>query len=855
MQLLSHLNAYVFFIFIMSLTACQQATQVKQNADSSTGASSQYNGPAAKDSDVRAFQTNLWDNLIANNRCGQCHGSGGQEPRFADNTDVNLAYNQVLPYVVLSNPSTSKLVSKVGTGHNCWETVNSVCADSIENMISAWGGGGSSNNSREIVLTAPVIKDPGQSKNLPANATDNDPNSFEKTLYPLLTSYCSNCHYEQGSISQQSPFFANPNDVNSSYLAAKSKINIDSPESSRFVLKVQSGHNCWDNCSANAAELQTAITNMSDAITPDTVDPNLVISKALKITDGIIASGGSRFEANLIALWEFKAGTGTTAFDTSGVEPAINLTLSGKVAWLGSYGLDFTGGKAQASTLTSKKLTDLLVTSGEYSLETWVIPGNVAQEDVNIISYDAGSNAKNFALTQNAYSYVMHNRSNQSDTNGEPFLSTEDAGELLQATLQHVVVNYDPINGRQIYLNGQLVNVTDPITQSTTISSWDNTFALVFGNSSANSKAWTGQIRMVAMHDKILSASQIQQNFDAGVGQKYFLLFSVSEHTGIADSYIMFQVSQFDSYSYLFEKPTFIVLDDTWTVSSFTIKNMRIGINGREASVGQFFANLSSTIDSAHYIPGKGQELSPNGTIIALEKGIGDDEFFISFEQIASDSHTWQEDPIAPITPPGADVESSDSGIKTFEEVYASILQMTDIDSSNAPQDIVTLNNLYTEYKQQLPAVPDVDTFLSSHQMAIAQLALAACSARVDLDAAQPIGSTNRRIYSQFDFSQSAQTAFDSETKKGYAIDPISNRVLLNGLTSQPDETDVYNSLSSGSKQTLSSSAGNYQYDSLISKMSSCLSNPTPCNTTERTAQIVKSLCAAIVGSAATLIQ
>jgi len=836
-------------LVLINLVACQQETAVNENADNTTGSASNYNGPAAKNSDIRAFETKLWTNLKATNRCGQCHGNGDQEPTFADNNDVNNAYDQILNYVVLANPSTSILVSKVGTGHNCWEAIDSVCSDSIENMINAWGGGGTSISSREIILTAPVIKEPGQSKNLPPLASDNDPNSFEKTLYPLLTTYCSNCHYEEGVISQQSPFFANINDVNSSYSAAKAKINIDIPEQSRFFLKVQSGHNCWDNCTSNAAEIRTEIENMAGAITPVTVDPNFVISKALKITDGIIASGGSRYESDLIALWEFKAGTGSsTAFDTSGVEPAINLNLFGNVAWLGSYGLDFSGGKAQASTTDSKKLSDLLKTAGEFSIETWVIPGNVSQEDVNIISYDAGSNAKNFALTQNAYSYIMHNRNSLSDTNGEPFLSTEDGGELLQSTLQHVVATYDPVNGRQIYINGALVNASDPITESTTINSWDDSFALVMGSSSANSKVWDGQIRMAAMHDKVLTQVQIQQNFDAGVGQKYFMLFSVSDVTGINEAYIKFQVSQFDSYSYLFENPVFISLDNTWTVSPFTIKNMRIGINGREASAGQFFANLETSINSTDYVVGSGQVISNNGTVIALEKGIGDDKFFITFEQLDNDSYAWSEEPIAPITPPGADVETSDIGIKTFEEVYASILQMTALDSTNAPNDISALNALYTQYKQQLPSVPAIDTFLSSHQMAIAQLALASCSVRVDLDAALPIGSANRVLYTDVDFTESAQTAFNNDTKKGFAINPILNRVLLNNLSSQPDQTEVYDLLGSPVSQSLTTASNTYAYTSLITKM-------TNINTPARTVQIVKSLCAAIVGSAATIVQ
>ena len=35
-----------------------------------------------------------------------------------------------------------------------------------------------------------------------------------------------------------------------------------------------------------------------------------------------------------------------------------------------------------------------------------------------------------------------------------PQLQTPDAAMALQASLQHVVLTYDPVNGRQIYVNG-----------------------------------------------------------------------------------------------------------------------------------------------------------------------------------------------------------------------------------------------------------------------------------------------------------------------------------------------------------------------------------------------------------------
>ena len=41
---------------------------------------------------MQAFRINLWENIKGNNRCGSCHGAGGQTPMFARNDNVNDAY-------------------------------------------------------------------------------------------------------------------------------------------------------------------------------------------------------------------------------------------------------------------------------------------------------------------------------------------------------------------------------------------------------------------------------------------------------------------------------------------------------------------------------------------------------------------------------------------------------------------------------------------------------------------------------------------------------------------------------------------------------------------------------------------
>ncbi len=145
-----------------------------------------------------------------------------------------------------------------------------------------------------------------------------------------------------------------------------------------------------------------------------------------------------------------------------------------------------------------------------------------------------------------------------------------------------------PTNGRRIYVNGKFTDDVDTVPGGL-LTDWDNTFAFALASEVDNTNRWAGTARLVAIHNRALTADQVKQNFDVGVGEKYFLLFNVSDHVGKPDAYIVFEVSQFDSYSYLFRAPFFMMLDSTATPGDIPIAGIRIGINGREAPVGQAF--------------------------------------------------------------------------------------------------------------------------------------------------------------------------------------------------------------------------------------------------------------------------
>jgi Concanavalin A-like lectin/glucanases superfamily len=790
MSRLAPLRAATGLLLVLALAGCGPSgpsTQVNQ--PTGTAATSNYTGPAPRDADVQAFKVALWQNVRSSDRCGGCHYAGGQSPMFARSDDVNLAYQAALPLVNSSQPGQSEFVLKVGSGHNCWVASPQACADTMLTWVQNWIGGGSG-ASEKVQLVPPPSQSVGGTRVFPADAQGLS--NFETLLWtPILRQFCSGCH-DPNSPTPQAPYFAS-SDPQQAYLEAQPKINLDDPAASRFVVRLaEESHHCWPttsggspDCPGSAWQMQQAITSLAATIPPTTVPSAWVISKAIELQQGIIASGGSRYDADTIAKYEFKEGSGSIAYDTSGVSPEADLTVSGNVTWDQAWGLIFgQGSRAQALTTTSQKIADLIKTTGEYSIEVWAAPANVTQTKANIVSYSGSDTSRDVTLGQSAMQYQASTRSNKTDTNGAPPLLTSESGDFVQAALQHLVLTYDPVNGQRLYVNGQFTGDVDP-NGGGSLANWDDTFALVLGNETTGDRQWLGEVRFLAIHDTALTAAQVTQNYDAGVGQRYYLLFDVSSIVGIPETYVMMTASQYDNYSYLFYDPTFISLDPSAQPQSIAVKGLRIGINGSIPTVGQSFSTLDATVGPPAYTAAGGQLLSSVGAVIGVDQGVTSDMFFLSFDQLGSRSNVYVEPVVPPNPAPTSDpAPQPDVGVHLFAEVNASMAEVTGVPTTDS-----VVAALYASEQQSLPAVPQVAAFTAAEQTAISQLAGAYCSELVnnssyqgELNALFPTGSGNPTFAT--DLSQTASSFFGSTTNQQIVTAGLANALV--GIPADP---------------------------------------------------------------------
>jgi hypothetical protein len=647
--------------------------------------------------------------------------------------------------------------------------------------------------------------------------------AFSRTAFPLLRQHCADCHAGSGpgtpAIAHLDPATAHAAVVD------HQKVNLSNPTSSRIVRRLVSDfHYCWADCVTDGAQLLAAVEAWAAAVAASggggggggtVVDA--IASEGARLADGVEDVGQARVSDGLIGLWEFKELAGTVARDTSGVAPALDLELTGDAALMSSYGIDFAGGRATGTRAASRKLFDRIAeTAGgtqQYAVEAWVAPANVTQEGpARIVSYSNGSGSSNFALGQVLYTYVFRNRSVNPEVsgNGTPALQTYDGDQDLQATLQHVVVTYDQYRGRRIHVDGRFTDDVDEV-EATRLWNWSAEHALVLGNTTSDDRPWLGQIRLLAIYEYVLSEAQILQNFAASVGKRVLLRLDVSRWAG-PGAYLEFVASELDDASYLFCQPTLVAP----AASGLRVAGLRVAVNGVAPVSGQGFVNVDTLVTQTH------QQLSRGCSVISKDQGPAADVFTIEFEYLGT-----FEDPFVPPPPPPLPVPTFDGepppveGVRSFERLRETMASLTGVDPNDA-EPLAT----YEELRQQLPGTFDLRAFSASQQVAISKLALEFCDVMVESPALRDA------FFGPFPFDAPAATAFGSAASRDQVIDALVDRMLGVAVASQPTRDEVRPIL-----------------DGLTSALvAGC--DAASCGP-DRTRNVTKALCAAVLASAA----
>ena len=132
---------------------------------------------------------------------------------------------------------------------------------------------------------------------------------------------------------------------------------------------------------------------------------------------------------------------------------------------------------------------------------------------------------------------------------------------------------------------------------------------------------------------------------------------------------------------------------------------------------------LNTTV-TARPTRSQGEVLSKVGTVIALQNGPLTDQFFLSFDQLGSQTHVTVP---APVSRRSARPGSCRVGVRTFAQINSTLSVLTGV-----PTTKTAVNTTYQAVQQQLPPVATLESYSSANQVGVAQLAIQYCNEAVN---------------------------------------------------------------------------------------------------------------------------
>ncbi len=221
----------------------------------------------------------------------------------------------------------------------------------------------------------------------------------------------------------------------------------------------------------------------------------------------------ARVERGLIVLYDFSKESGLTIHDRAGRGAPLDLTIEDGSGRVVQGALVIEAASSIVSAQPAVKFLEAVKKSNELSVEAWLKPVNGSQAGpARILTISADTGQRNLTLGQEQDAYDVRLRATGSDRNGMP--STTTPKKLAESKLTHVVYTRDAQGTATIFVDGKQV------TQKSVggnLGNWDATYRLALANELSKDRPWLGELHLVALYDRALTAAEVQQNFAARV--------------------------------------------------------------------------------------------------------------------------------------------------------------------------------------------------------------------------------------------------------------------------------------------------------------------------------------------------
>ncbi len=218
----------------------------------------------------------------------------------------------------------------------------------------------------------------------------------------------------------------------------------------------------------------------------------------------------------LQALYTFEAIVKGAIPDRAGIGEGIDLRIDkpqGVRFHAGWMGLDQP--VVVASEGPATRITQALRQSQQFSLEAWITPAEADQTGpARIVSLSLDTSKRSLSLVQDKGRFELRLRTSSTSDNGTPSTPTPDGSAVGRRT--HVVATRTPDGVVRISLDGREVVQN---TVAGDMNRWPDDCRLVIGNEISGDRPWRGEIALVALYAKALTADEIGCNFAAGPPQ------------------------------------------------------------------------------------------------------------------------------------------------------------------------------------------------------------------------------------------------------------------------------------------------------------------------------------------------
>jgi len=227
-----------------------------------------------------------------------------------------------------------------------------------------------------------------------------------------------------------------------------------------------------------------------------------------------------RVESGIVALWDFGPGPATTVYDVAPAGDPLDLVIAdpGAVTRV-AHALTLLEPVRVATPGPATKITDACRQSGEITIEAWVRPASASQSGpARIATLSTDRNSRNVTLAQGLVTtdgdrYSARLRTTTTDMNGLPTVST--TSQTINQDLQHLVFVHDAMQVDRIYVDGMLLFTE---ARDGDFSNWDASHGFALGGEFTFDAAvsWLGELRLVVVYNRALTAAEVLQNLAAG---------------------------------------------------------------------------------------------------------------------------------------------------------------------------------------------------------------------------------------------------------------------------------------------------------------------------------------------------